>query len=70
MFPGDLHFQNEKYVPAMANRTSQAFKDKAAQIEKEVSHIFIHPYLMRRINCAKHVFILTSSICAIMVILT
>lgn len=70
MFPAKLHFQNEVYKPEMANRASEEFKEKASQIEKEVGYRFIHPYLMRRTNCAKHVTILTSSISAIMVLLT
>lgn len=70
MYPGELHFQNEEYKPEMADRTSEVFKQKAAEIENEVGYRFIHPYLMRRTNCAKHVTVLTSSISAIMVLLT
>lgn len=70
MFAGELHFQDELYVPEMANRASAEFKAKAAEIENQVGYTFIHPFLMRRTNCAKRVSVLTCSFSVLMVLWT
>lgn len=40
VFSGELHFQSEVYQPEMANRSSNVFREKATQIENEVSSMF------------------------------
>lgn len=39
VFPGELHLMNQEFLPDMADRSSEVFKSKAAEIEGEVSSI-------------------------------
>lgn len=40
VFPGQLHFTEQEFLPQMANRSSAEFRNKATEIETQVSYKF------------------------------
>lgn len=44
VFPGQLHLNDQTFQREMSNRSSAEFKNKSAEIEREVSYEFIDIY--------------------------
>lgn len=43
-FPGQLHFNDKTFEPELSNRSSDAFKETASEIEREVGYKFADIY--------------------------
>lgn len=44
VFPGELHLNDQTFQQEMSNRSSEAFRNKATEIETEVSSECIEPF--------------------------